>query len=366
MNVTETLENVVLLGGQKKNPIYLNPFILLVHLICCIFGIPLNAFIAGFILHKQRLRTKPRNIFLLGLTLTNLSAFVPILIELTYFHFPQNDELCQIYVAIVGLPFVLFLSNLLLALIDRYSAITHPIWHRKKVTVRWAASWQIFVTVSVAVGYKFVYITRLVDLECEINLVQVRVLSIMLVVLFSACIIAQIIVYRQTKRILSNYVTTTSSGRRNQIRTNRTRDLAIDEAPIDIDFANHEGSAEHPSQQQNQSLTSRNSAINASESTRVHFQHNMTEQSVSLLEIEATRTMIASVTSLSILTGPFILFSLTTFTCRLCCDKFVCSSISWLSPYFKLLLVLYAVYHPLTQLFRKTEISSALKDWLNR
>lgn len=362
MNVSERLENVVLLDGQKKNPIYLNPFILLVHLICCIFGIPLNSFIAGLILHKQRLRTKPRNIFLLGLVLSNLSAFIPILIEFAYFHFPTNAELCHIYVAVVGLPFVLFLSNLLLALADRHTAIAHPFWHRKKVTVRRAAFWQIIVSICISVIYKFVYITRLVTLDCEVHLVQVRILSIILVILFSTCIVAQIIVYRQTKSILTNYVTIRSNRRGTPIRNTRAN----------MDETNNMGTANRTSvqenQQQNQSPLPVNgiSVVSESVSTQLQFKVHMSEQSVSLLEIEATRTMIASVTSLTILTGPFILFSLTVFTCRLCCDKFVCSSFSWLAPYFKELLVIHAVYHPLTQLFRKTEISSALKDWLKR
>lgn len=353
MNATGTIENVVQLDGQK-NPIHLNSFILTVHYICCLCGIPPNAFIAGFILSKRHLRSKPRNIFLLGLVLCNLSAFSPFFIELAYFRFPSNAKLCQICVAVVGLPLTLYLSHLLLALTDRYFALAHPLWHRNKVTVRWAALWQMFVSLSMTLVYSFVYMIGLVDLQCEVNAVQNRGVSIILFVLFSACIVAQIILYRQTKSILSSYIPATSFRRGTSLKTTRTGILPIKGA-VDIDSAN---------QQQNHLLEDRISASNETRRACVHLQVHMSEQTVSHLEIEATQTVIAGVSSLTFLYGPFILFNLTTSICHIFSDQFLCSSISWLSPYFKLLLVLYAVYHPFMLLFRKIEISSEIKDWI--
>ena len=360
MNATGIIENAVQLDGQK-NPIHLNSFILVVHYICCLLGIPPNAFIACFILSKRYLRRKARNIFLLGLVLCNLSAFVPFFIELAYIRFPSNAKLGQICVVVVGLPFTLYLSNLLLALADRYIALAHPLWHRNKVTVRWAALWQIFVSLSMTLVYSFVYITGLVELECEGNLVQVGALSIILLVLFSACIIAQIIVYRQTKSILSSYVPTTSLRRGTSTQPQQTPriEILLIEGVVEIDSANR-GNA----QQQNRLLADGISAPNETFSASVHLQVHMSEQTVSKLDIEATQTLIAGVSSLTFLSGPFILFSLTTFICHLFPDQFECSSISWLSPYFELLLVLYAVYHPIMLLFRKIEISSEIKDWI--
>ena len=80
--------------------------------------------------------------------------------ELSYLISP-NQELCQVYVAVAGLPHVLFLTNLLLALVDRYAAIVHPLWHQEKVTIRLAVFFQLGASLSISVIYKFAYIASL-------------------------------------------------------------------------------------------------------------------------------------------------------------------------------------------------------------
>ena len=76
---------------SRKSPIHLNPILMVTHLICCIIGIPVNSLIAFIIVYLRRLRKKPRNVFLFGLVLSNLSSFVPVLSEFAYFHFPSED-----------------------------------------------------------------------------------------------------------------------------------------------------------------------------------------------------------------------------------------------------------------------------------
>ena len=118
-------------NGETYNPISLNPFVTL-KLICCLVGIPLNVTTAVTILRHRRLRCKPRNIFLLGITLSFLTFFIPAMIELVYRILLPIDPLCRAYVAFVGLPHGLLLFNMSLALTDRFVAINYPLLHREK------------------------------------------------------------------------------------------------------------------------------------------------------------------------------------------------------------------------------------------
>ena len=143
------------------------------------------------------------------------------------------------------------------------------------------------------------------------QLIQIKIITIIFLILFSSCIVLQITVYRRTREILVNY------GRSNS------------------------GSASIP------------------ELLDVHI----SESSINRLEIEATTTLIASVTSLSLVTGPILLYTFVTFMCRLYFENSVCSSISWLSPYVKALIVLHIVYHPTFYFLHSSELSSVLKNW---
>jgi dopamine receptor D1 len=126
-------------NDEVYHPIIQNNFLMVIKFICCLIGIPLNVSIAVTIIRRRNLRTKPRNIFLLGIILSYLSFFIPPAIELIYWGPYPIDSVCQSYVAVVALPHGLLLSNMLLALADRYMAINHPLFHREKITVRFAS-----------------------------------------------------------------------------------------------------------------------------------------------------------------------------------------------------------------------------------
>ena len=361
INETSQLEHVVVQNGTILNPIHLNVVVMTINLICSIIGIPINFFIACVIISMKRLRSKPRNISLLGLVLSNLSAFVPGLLEFSYLLSP-SDELCQLYVAIVGLPYVLFLTNMLLALGCRYSAIAHPLWHMKKVSVRLVVGCQLVASISISVIYKFAYVAQFVPLSCAVPLLQVRIIAVVLLILFSCCVVAQIIVYRRTTAILANYTPKATNKKRNSSKTtNNETPIVVAAAQLDhVDFQVYDAS--NSDAQQTRPVPATTGATEQPESLSVH----MSDSSINQLEIEATTTLIASVTSLTIMTGPFILFTFSMFVCRLVFEKSVCSSISWLAPYFKELVVLHAVYHPIINLNRSSELSTAMKKWFNK
>ncbi|EFX80848.1 hypothetical protein DAPPUDRAFT_242840 [Daphnia pulex] len=364
MNQTEELESILdfqnATSGSVK-AIQINVFIMIAHFICCVIGIPLNVFIASVIVSMRRLRSKPRNILLLGLILSDLSAFVPVLMEFAYLHFPSL-ELCRTYVAISGLPYILFLINTLLALVDRYTAIAHPLWHFNQVTTVLIVRCQLVASLTASFVYKFPYVVQFLPLSCELQLLQeFNSIAITLMILFSSCILAHVIVYRQTKRVLANYVpkgwkretfTSSKNEKRAAVVTRSEGVQSLQQQPLPI-FQ--------------QPLSSMNSDVTQQQRQQVPVDEmsiHISDRRVSQLEVEATRTMIVNVTSLSIMTGPFILFTLTVFLCRFSGEEQVCSSLAWLAPYLKELVVLHAVYHPAIQLSRSSELSSAMKQWL--
>ena len=122
-------------NGSVKSPIFVDEFILSVNFLCCLVGLPLNIFVAVNIVTERRLYSKPRNILLLDNILCNIFTLFTSILEMIYFYMPR-DEICLVFTSVVGLPYVLFFLSLLLSLIYRYSAITKPFWHRRRVTIK--------------------------------------------------------------------------------------------------------------------------------------------------------------------------------------------------------------------------------------
>ena len=338
-NQTIQLEYVAVLNGTIKPPIDQNAISMTVKLIFSIVGMLMNMFVACVIIFNKRLRTKPRNIFLLGLVLSNISICGPVSIEFSYFISP-SDELCPLYVAIVGLPYVLFLTNLLLALVDRYAAIVHPLWYTKNATVRLAVLSQLIASLFISIIYKFAYIAQFIPLHCEIQVIQVKINTFTFLILFSSCVVAQIIVYRRTKKILRfkkrKRETATESG----VATNIpiiTFNLVAQQIINPTDYL---GESASPSE--------------------------FSDSSINRLEMKATKALIVSVTSLSIVTGPILLFNSVMFVCRLYFENHTCISISWLALFLRGFIVLHVVIHPVFYLLRSTELSSTVKKWFER
>lgn len=110
-------------GQRPQNPIHPSVPVFILHHVCSFVGLPLNLFVAAVIIQLKRLHRKPRNLFQLSLILSNLFSYLPILIEIAHWYAPGEPTHCKAYVSIVGLPYVLFLANLFLALLDRWACI---------------------------------------------------------------------------------------------------------------------------------------------------------------------------------------------------------------------------------------------------
>jgi hypothetical protein len=329
-------------NGEVYSPIDLDDnFLIITKFICCSIGIPLNLLIAITIIrHHRRLGCKPRNIFLLAIIFSYLLFYIAPLIELISWAFlpavQSTESVCLVFIAVGGLPQALLLLNMILALVDRYVAINFPLLHREKMTVRLASAILLMAAISLIFLLKFVYIARMSPLRCEIWLVHSKVLAFTILLLFVSCILLNFIVYRKTRTLLGECRTL-------EIRNSGGIDGRVDEL----------GSFETPG---NESLrTVRSVGINNQRPMSIHVD----KETLSQMEIEATRTLIFGVTSLVVTVCPIIILLLTFLVCRII-GQIDCSHFIWLATYFKELGLVHAIYNPLIFLTRNKELRSAL------
>ncbi|EFX73329.1 hypothetical protein DAPPUDRAFT_325397 [Daphnia pulex] len=325
-------------NNDEYNPIDPVFFLIIVKCVCCLIGIPLNVSIIVTIIRYRQFRSKPRKIFLLGIFFSNLSFFAPALIKLIYWGFYPVESLCKTYVALVGLPQSLLLSNMLLALVDRYLAINHPWAHREKMTVRLACLAVVISSALIVFLLKFVYIAGLVPLRCQVLSVHSNILAAILVTLFLSCIAMNFIVYRQTKIHLRRDSRTLSPQGTNE----ETQEIPLNDRST-------RGSA---SFSLNDHLTN-NMPMSIHVDRRKSFE----------MEIEATFTLIIGVASLFVTVFPMFILLFIIMMCQLVYnEELECSNLTWLMTYFKELGSIHAVYSPLIFLVRNKELRVVLFD----
>jgi len=116
---------ILLPNGNPRNPFHQNIKLANFQTTLALFAIPLNLILITAILHNPELRSKPRNVFLISVILSDLSAIVESLIEVGHIFFPMesdeaSDHVCKVYMAISRIPEILILVTTLLSLMDRY------------------------------------------------------------------------------------------------------------------------------------------------------------------------------------------------------------------------------------------------------
>ena len=317
-NSSFQLEVVLTQNGEVYNPMNIGIASLIIKIVCCSIGIPLNISIAFTITFNiRRLHRKPRNFFLLAIILSYLSFFIVPVIELLYWGLDPNESLCRAYVAAIFVPQGFLLINMLLALIDRYLAINHQLLHRAKMTNRLACCLIATCSILTVFLFKFVYIVRLSILRCEILLLHAKILSILFIILFVSCTTMNIIIYRQTKILL---------------RESRTVEATPDN-----------------------SVVANNPSNNVVTPMSIHVGRNKQGQ----LEIEATRTLIISMTSLCVMPFLNVVFIATFFACRLVFGQSACSNFNEMLPYVKDMCLIPAIYCPIIFLVRNKELRAA-------
>ena len=317
MNSSRQDEVILNENGEKQNPINVDIVSVIIKCLCCSIGIPLNASIAVTI---TRLHRRPRNHFLLGIILSHLSFFIPTSIELIYWAY-SVEYVCDAYMAVAVIPQGLLLTNMLLALIDRYLAINHPLLHRRKMTTRFAGCLIITCSVFIVFLIKFVYIVQLRTLGCETLLLHLKMNAVILVVLFISCIVLNIIIYRQTRTLL---------------RESRTLQATQEESD--------------PS----------NGGANVNDDTAfTPMCIHVDREKLGDMEMEATRTLVIGVASLCVMPCLALIFKASFFACRLVYGQSACTNLLKIAPIIKEFSLSLAIYGPIIFLVRNRELRVA-------
>ncbi|EFX73287.1 hypothetical protein DAPPUDRAFT_253452 [Daphnia pulex] len=316
-------EVVLTATGEIQHPINVDTISVILKCLCCSIGIPLNSFIAVTITRLGRLGCRPRNFFLLGIILSHLSFFIPPAIELIYWALYPQESVCRAYVAAVVAPQGLLLTNMLLALTDRYLAINHPLLHRAKMTNRLAVYLILTCSTLTVFLMKFVYIVQLGTIRCEVWLAHVKMFVSVIISLFASCVVLNIIIYRQTKSLLR------------ESRTLKVTRDEIREPSIANANANHQSTAVSP--------------------MRIHADRDKLSQ----MEMEATRTLVIAMASLCVMPCLALIFNASYFACRLISGPFACSSLVKIVPLVKELSLTPAIYGPIIFLARNKELRAS-------
>ncbi|XP_032788920.2 ultraviolet-sensitive opsin isoform X2 [Daphnia magna] len=275
-----------------------------IHLACAGIGSPLNVMVANVIIRQRRLRN-PRNTFWLGVIFCNLLALTNAIIEYVAFEL-MSAQACIIFRITAGIPYTLILVNLLLATLDRWVALTYPLFHRETVNVKLVVLVQLFFCTLVILLSTFPYWTEMIPLnECGVDTIVLEWTTVVFLSLTLLSIMAQVQIYFKARSCL---------------RKDLTRHIS-----------NH---------QQNR---------------------------INRLEVEATVTLACGVMSLCFFSLPFSIVCMVDWICRHHQISKIeplqwCSFAQSALPYLRELLLVHSVYSPILYMIRSREFSEAFRS----
>ena len=312
----------------------MNLIIFVFDCICCVIGLPLNCYMVAMILFKKRLKRRAKNIFQLALALSDIFTLCVALVRTVYYLHP-SEELCLIYISISGLAYILFFFNLLLSLVDRYVAMTRPIWHRNKVTVRFVILWLIVLNLVLCIAVKWVYISRMVPLRCKFRSSHSLSIQVIMAVELIACVAFHIAGYLKAKQMLQS-----------------SRTISVSTAAVNKDDMKKKKCSRSINKRRKEQRVEEE--IEMKPLSFVHHHHpvdnkitiHRSKSSVANLEMKATRSFLIGVIPLLVLPCPMLLYSL---SFNLICiplyggDK--CGDFAWLYPYFRAVIGLHVLVY---------------------
>jgi hypothetical protein len=126
--------------------------------------------------------------------LTYLSFFVPTAIKLIYWGRIELEATSRIPASPTcgrcnSCTARTLIDQHTLALTDIYLAISHPLLHRAKMTTQLAAFLILTCSTLTVFLLKIAYIFRLGILRCEVWLVDIKIIIIIIISLFTSCIV---------------------------------------------------------------------------------------------------------------------------------------------------------------------------------
>lgn len=364
-----TNNNCILGAAHSPFPIEMDTFRSTCHILLVSTGVPLNLFIAIVIMAFKRLHNKPRNVLWLGVTFCNLFTLLTILIEFLAYHM-QNALICLIFVSITGVAYTCLLFNLLLALIDRYAAIVHPLWHRQKVTVRWVVVGQSISFIFVVLLIKFPFIAHFSLPECDFYPVHAKIIAVCNFILFVLCIVAQTVVYHKTRQCFNSSqqrgdsrettVTFVQSGPKTQRRDTSAEILVLPSSSTQSD-SQLRRLPEAIVNINSPSANDNNQASLCTTSPVTLRRHHVGGNRQ--MEVEATWSLLMGVFSLLIFTFPTLVMAFIEWGCRMIYGEDQCPPlISIIMFYARELLLGHLVYNPVMYMIRNREFSSTVRE----
>ena len=312
-------------------------FLPLAIVVCVSIGIPLNLFVAGVIIVKRNLH-KPRHIFWLGVTFSNLFALAVSLNELFVRLVPDNKLTCWTFVLLVGTPYATLLFNLLLGLMDRYVAITYPIVHKNHVTVGRILTVQFLGFLFISVLFKLSYFLdgSLVNISCRQHQPHGKIIVFTLTTLILLCLVTQIVVYVKTR---AHFIL----QREGQCQPLSSR--------AELSFSNNRLNRLDGIEE-----TSMHPQVNSGVRHELDIAVHVNRETISKLELEATMTLVQGVTSLLLISSPIFIVSLSVLFCNQFYDD--CTAVTWMIPYFRELILVHTIYNPIMYIYRSHELST--------
>ena len=208
--LTELSDDVIKnYDGTLRRPISLNYILFITHCICCALGFPANIqLIIKILCNANNDPLKPRHLFLLAISFSSIFILMESAVEMAYYITSMSKENecdhinCHIYEAISGLPYVVFLLNLLASLIECCVVLTGPgqynnlssniVNQHYHYSVLWKIIvWLTLLNLALALSVKWVFVS---GLAWPIQLCLIRKTHVITIywtsfVLFVSCII---------------------------------------------------------------------------------------------------------------------------------------------------------------------------------
>lgn len=169
-----------------------------IHCVLVCTGLLLNGFITYVIIRVKELRNQTRHVLFLGIIIGNICIFIGLLNEVAYFVAP-SENICKFYSFFLGLPYIIFGTNYLLALIDNYVSIKWPVQYKDCFTLRNVIPCQIVFNILFCVA-KFFFVFRPTEPNlCEPSIEIGMIGNSVLFILVSACTVLKMLIFKETK-----------------------------------------------------------------------------------------------------------------------------------------------------------------------
>ena len=336
-----------------------NWFIFVFNVICCLLGLPANVRVITKLLAVTRkdVAWRPRHALLLTTIATCIFILVAQCVIPCVYYWWRNETLCLVFMFLYCIPYLQFLFNLLLCLVDRYVAITRSVWHRAKIAKLRAFGWLFLIHLSLALIFKWFFIAGFVAIDCAIHFVHATTVGVTFTLLFVLCTGFLVAVFVLTWRNLpraSRVIRAAQFFSSNNVSSDRERQEEIELLPLAADAA--AAGRIIPSQSSSSSRKSSNSS-SRSDAMSVHVSPGHLRR----LELEVTKQFLFTFVPLFAIFVICLFFSLYLIPMCLYFDSNgpTCRKLISYIPYMDMVMPLHALLYPVANLLFNKELLSA-------